>query len=128
MTRTATILLALIGVLPGNSGGDEPGSKGPREQAPIRSARGGPWSDPRTWEGGRIPGAGDRVQVRTGHAVIYDIASDRAVRSIHVAGTLRFDPDRDTRLDVGLIKIQAGDDAGENGFDCDAHGPRMEGH
>jgi hypothetical protein len=38
-----------------------------------------------------------------------------------VAGTLRFDPDRDTRLSVGLIKIQAGDDASENGFDCDAH-------
>jgi hypothetical protein len=56
--------------------------------------------------------------------VIYDIASDRAVRSIHVAGTLRFDPDRDTRLDVGLIEIQAGDDVGENGFDCDAHAPR----
>src|SRR5262249_57048405 len=26
-----------------------------------------------------------------------------------------------TRLDVGLIKVQAGDDASENGFDCDAH-------
>src|SRR5207245_55031 len=43
------------------------------------------------------------------------------IRSIHVAGTLRFPTDRDTRLDVGLIKIQPGDDAGENGFDCDAH-------
>ena len=43
------------------------------------------------------------------------------IRSIHVAGTLRFDPDRDTRLDVGLIKIQAGDDPGESGFDCESH-------
>ena len=49
------------------------------------------------------------------------MASDQPVRSIHVAGTLRFDPDRDTRLDVGLIKIQAGDDASEAGFDCEAH-------
>ena len=54
------------------------------------------------------------------------MSSDRAIRSIHVAGTLRFDPDRDTRLDVGLIKIQAGDDASENGFDCDAHMPEAD--
>jgi hypothetical protein len=45
------------------------------------------------------------------------------IRSIHVAGTLRFAPDRNTQLNVGLIKIQAGTDASENGFDCDAHIP-----
>src|SRR5206468_700776 len=50
-----------------------------------------------------------------------DLKSDRVLRSVHVAGALRFAADRDTRLDVGLIKIQPGDDAGENGFDCDAH-------
>ena len=47
--------------------------------------------------------------------------SDQVIRSIHVAGTLRFARDKDTRLDVGLIKIQPGDDASENGFDCEAH-------
>ena len=40
-----------------------------------------------------------------------------------MAGTLTFARDRDTRLDVGLIKIQPGDDASDNGFDCDAHIP-----
>jgi hypothetical protein len=58
--------------------------------------------------------------------VLYETVSDEPVRSIHVAGTLRFDPDRDTRLVVGLIKIQAGDDASENGFDCDAHAPKRD--
>jgi hypothetical protein len=62
--------------------------------------------------------------VRAGHTVTYDADSEQPIRSIHVAGTLRFDPDRDTRLVVGLIKIQAGDDASENGFDCDAHLPQ----
>jgi hypothetical protein len=61
------------------------------------------------------------VQVRSGHRVTYDLASDRPIRSIHVAGTLTFATDRDTRLDVGLIKIQPGDDAREGGFTCDAH-------
>src|SRR5262249_19418593 len=35
--------------------------------------------------------------------------------------TLRFPHDQDTQLDVGLIKIQPGDDPSENGFDCEAH-------
>jgi hypothetical protein len=92
----------------------------------IRSTRDGNWSAPATWEGGKVPAAGDRVQVRTGHTVVYDVASDQAIRMIHVAGTLTFAPDKDTRLDVGLIKIQAGDKASENGFDCDAH-PSADG-
>src|SRR5205807_1533630 len=35
----------------------------------IRSARSGPWSAPATWEGGKLPAAGARVQIRTGHTV-----------------------------------------------------------
>jgi hypothetical protein len=96
-----------------------------RAAEPLRpllcSAHSGPWSAVTTWEGGRVPAAGERVQVRAGHTVVYDVRSDRVLRSIHVAGTLTFAPDRDTRLDVGLLKIQPGDDASENGFDCDAH-------
>ena len=126
MTRTATFLIALICVLPARALSDEPRQgNSPAAAALIRSARSGAWSEPQTWEGGQIPGAGAKVQVRAGHTVTYDTASDQAVRSIHVAGTLRFDPQRDTRLDVGLIKIQAGDDASENGFDCDAHAPTI---
>jgi hypothetical protein len=87
----------------------------------VRSARSGPWSAPATWEGNKLPAAGARVQVRTGHTVIYDLKSDQVIRSVHVAGTLTLARDRDTRLDVGLIKIQPGDDASEDGFNCDAH-------
>ena len=87
----------------------------------IRSAGSGSWSAPTTWEGGAVPSAGARVQVRFGHIVRYDVTSDAVIRSIHVAGTLSFAGDRDTRLTVGLIKIQAGEDASEDGFDCDAH-------
>jgi hypothetical protein len=66
------------------------------------------------------------VQVREGHTVTYDVASDAVVRSVHVAGTLTFARDRNTALNVGLIKIQPGDDASENGFDCDAHGVKPD--
>ena len=85
----------------------------------VRSAKSGDWSAPGTWEGGKVPAAAARVQVREGHTVRYDVKADHAIRAIHVAGTLSFAPDKDTRLDVGLIKIRAGDDASEDGFDCD---------
>jgi hypothetical protein len=87
----------------------------------VRSQRSGSWSASSTWEGGAVPGAGARVQVRPGHRVVYDASSDRPIRSIHVGGTLAFATDRATRLDVGLIKIQRGEDASEDGFACDAH-------
>jgi hypothetical protein len=95
----------------------------------VRSAHSGPWSAPDTWEGGKVPAAGARVLIRTGHAVVYDRNAEEAVRSVSIAGVLAFAPDRDTRLDVGLIRIQAGEDVSEEGFDCDAHlgepdGPR----
>jgi uncharacterized protein (TIGR03067 family) len=99
--------------------------KGPPAPAPkpplVRSARSGPWSAPDTWEGAQAPAAGARVQVRAGHTVVYDVRSDAVIRSVHVAGTLAFARDRDTLLTVGLIKVQPGDDASEDGFNCDAH-------
>lgn len=87
----------------------------------LRSAKSGLWSAAATWEGGKVPAAGARVQVRPGHVVTYDVKSDAVIRSVHVGGTLHFVHDKDTRLDVGLIKVQPGEDASENGFDCDAH-------
>ena len=93
-----------------------------QEKQPLfRSAQSGVWSDAKTWEGGKVPGASARVQIRAGHAVVYDVKSDDVLRFVHVAGTLSFAPDRDTLLQAGLIKIQAGDEATEDGFDCDAH-------
>src|SRR5262245_47863941 len=82
----------------------------PRETLPtlVRTVQSGPWSAPATWAGGKVPAAGARVQIRTGHTVTYDLRSDKVIRSIHVAGKLTFARDRDTRLDVGLIKIQPG--------------------
>ena len=73
--------------------------------SPVRSATSGRWSEPSTWEHGRIPAAGDRVTIRPGHAVTFDGRVATPIRSIRIAGTLEFDPDRDTLLTVGLIEI-----------------------
>jgi hypothetical protein len=87
----------------------------------ICSAMSGPWSTPGTWEGGKVPGDGARVQIRQGHTVTYDVKSDQAIRLIHVAGTLTFAHNKNTQLNVGLIRIQAGEQANEEGFECEAH-------
>ena len=87
----------------------------------LKSAKSGPWSAPATWEGNAVPGAGARVLIRTGHTINYDVKSDAVVRGINVAGTLAFATDKDTVLNVGLIKIQAGEAYSEEGFDCEGH-------
>jgi hypothetical protein len=114
-TLLACALLALSGA---PTFADEPKPAAPPL---VRTVGSGAWSDAKTWEGGKLPAAGARVQVRAGHRVVYDRKYADVIRSIHVAGTLTFAADRDTELNVGLIKIQPGDDASENGFDCDAH-------
>src|SRR5262245_26640215 len=119
MNRSAIALILAAAAWSTARAVEKPGA-GP---APIRSARSGPWSKPATWEGGKVPGAGARVQVRADHTVVYDVQSDQAIRLLHVAGTLSFAHDRDTRLDVGLVRIQAGDECSEEGFECDAHVP-----
>jgi hypothetical protein len=109
-----TAALALLALLAG-ARADEPPL--------IRSAQSGPWSAAATWDGGEIPPSGAKVLVRAGHEVVYDVNVATPVRSLHIGGTLRFATDRDTRLDVGLVKIQAGEDVSEEGFDCAAHVP-----
>ena len=89
----------------------------------FRSSQSGPWSVGATLEGGKVPAAGAAVLVRAGHKVVYDVLAEEAVRSVHIAGTLSFATDRDTRLDAGLIRVQQDEDVSEEGFECDAHIP-----
>ncbi|HZN32661.1 MAG TPA: G8 domain-containing protein, partial [Pirellulaceae bacterium] len=91
--------------------------------AVIRSMKSGPWSAAETWEGGRVPAAGARVLIRPGHQVTYDMKSDAAIRTVQVGGTLAFARDRDTLLNVGLLRVSPGESFSEEGFDCDAHLP-----
>lgn len=95
----------------------------------ARTAHSGNWSDAETWEGKRQPQAGDFVQVRAGHVVVYDANSSVALRMVHVAGTLSFSREKSTLLVVGLLKVEPGETTTEDGFDChDAPGTAHTGH
>jgi hypothetical protein len=85
------------------------------------TAQSGPWSSPQTWKDGKVPGKDAKVLIREGHRVMYDLKSDEVIRGINIAGRLTFATDKDTLLNVGLIKIQAGEAYSEEGFDCDHH-------
>jgi hypothetical protein len=63
LTAIAAALLPLSGdPACGLHAAEKPGGGPPL----VRSFRSGPWSAPATWERGKIPTAGDRVQIRLG--------------------------------------------------------------
>lgn len=96
------------------------------EPVVIKSAKSGPWSATSSWEGGAVPGAGARVLIREGHTIAYDVKADAVIRAVNVSGELVFATDKDTLLNVGLIKIQPGNEYSEDGFDCEGHMTKPE--
>ena len=122
---TLVSLAGCLALLLGNPfavGADE--KKPLADNAPVvRSAQSGPWSAGATWEGGQVPAHGCKVQIRPNHVVNYDMEADEqtVIRSVFVAGSLVFATDKNTRLNVGLLKIEASDSVAEEGFDCDDH-------
>jgi len=87
----------------------------------IRSITDGDWSAPKTWDPPRVPGDGDRVLVARGTQVRYDVSSEAKIRLVQVVGALRFARDRDTLLNVGVLKVQNSNACSESGFACDFH-------
>jgi len=87
----------------------------------ITSVRDGDWSDTQTWNPARVPKQDDRVLIRRGTSVRYDARNKDVIRLLQIVGTLRFADDRDTELNVGLLKVQNSDTCSESGFACDFH-------
>src|SRR5262245_54646938 len=125
-SKIARVVMLAIGLLAGGTGFlplPSSAAQQPKDPAApiIRTAQSGAWSAPATWEGGKVPSGNVRVLIREGHRVVYDLQATKPLRSLTISGVLRFALDKDTRLDVGLIKVQPGEDCTEEGFACDAH-------
>lgn len=99
-------------------GADEAPKTGPLK-FDLKSVKDGSWSSPETWEPHRVPKQGDRVQIARGTRVVYDSTSPDVIRLVQVIGTLSFARDRDTLLNVGILKVQNSDACSESGFACD---------
>jgi hypothetical protein len=89
--------------------------------------RSGAWSDPKTWQPSRLPAQGDRVRISRGTRVVYDARSKDVIRLVQVVGTLSFARDRDTELNVAVLKVQNHDGCSEHGFACDFEGVTESG-
>ncbi len=88
----------------------------------VRSVASGNWSDPKTWQSGRVPGEDDRVLISRGTTVRYDVQSQARIRLLQVVGTLDFARDRNTELNVGILTIQHSEQCSEHGFACEFEG------
>lgn len=113
-------LLVAIGCCPALYADEAKNAKSPAAAVVlVQSRTSGDWSSPDTWNAGKVPAAGQQVLIREGDTVVYDVNSAAVIRSLHISGTLTFATDRTTQLNVGLIRIQPGDEVVEEGFDCD---------
>lgn len=79
----------------------------PARAASVSNLGSGNWSDKSIWPGGRLPSAGDAVEIAAGTAVTYDAASATVERLV-IKGTLSFARHRDTNLEAGSIYVAAG--------------------
>jgi hypothetical protein len=75
------------------------------EDVTAVAVRTGTWSDPGTWQGGVLPGAGANVLIPEGMSVTVDGVFSAALHTIRADGTLRFDPDHNTGLTVDTLVV-----------------------
>lgn len=73
--------------------------------ATVTAVADGAWSAAATWSTGRVPAAGDKVLIRPGTRVTYDVVSDAPIACIDVEGALLFRTSANTRLTVGTITV-----------------------
>ena len=95
-------------LLPGHSGLPN-GIPNPCVVSTVTSVQSGPWDQPSTWSGNRVPASGDRVLVSPGTLVQYVTISDEKPFCVAVGGALQFSTTTSTRLRVGtLIVLETG--------------------
>jgi len=90
--------------------------------AVLTSVKSGQWSDPTTWDAGRVPAAGDQVVIASGHTVTYNIvegsandvilgsSSTPSAIDLDIYGTLQFDTSATQPLRLrfnGYIRIRS---------------------
>lgn len=74
----------------------------PNEATHVASTSGN-WSDPSTWENGKVPGENAKVYIPEGVEVEYDATSNARIEWVRVDGALDFATDQDTNLLVETL-------------------------
>ncbi|MFT6861509.1 MAG: hypothetical protein ACJAVK_000061 [Akkermansiaceae bacterium] len=87
----------------------------------LESKRDGAWWGAATWDPERLPKAGNKVHIRSEHAVVFDAKSLNLIPFLHVEGSLVFARDRDTELNVAVFKVGGGREAHSGVADVHGH-------
>ena len=77
------------------------------KDATHTAVRNGSWFDPKTWEGGRIPGANAKVVVPKGIRLTYDDVSNTRLFGLRVDGQLDFATDADTQMIIDTFIVSS---------------------
>ncbi|QBR38587.1 hypothetical protein ETW23_22075 (plasmid) [Leisingera sp. NJS201] len=72
------------------------------------AVRDGDWSDPATWNGGKVPGKDAKVLVPEDKTVTYDSGSSAELNMVRVDGTLSWSRSQDTSMHVETIITSPG--------------------
>ena len=83
--------------------GDQASTSTPPAVADARTVRSGDWSNASTWQGGRLPQAGDHVQISASHSIILDTNTPE-LGSLLIGGELIF-ADQPVELAAGWIMV-----------------------
>jgi PKD repeat protein len=76
----------------------------------VVSVKSGNWSDPTVWSTGKLPGAGDVVDIMPGMTVTYDVNSTVHLNTIAIqaSASLKFRTDVNTMVYVGNFEVLPG--------------------
>ncbi len=77
-------------------------------KAPASAMHQSRWSDPASWPGGKVPGAGEAVTIGRDREIVLDV-SPPALRSLTIDGKLSFADDRDLELKTDWVYLPGGE-------------------
>src|SRR3569623_3575239 len=77
-------------------------------QAAVSGVHASRWSDPASWPGGKVPGAGEAVTIAKDRNIVLDV-SPPALRSLTIEGRLSFSDDKDLELKTEWIYLPGGE-------------------
>ncbi|MCA9258668.1 MAG: G8 domain-containing protein [Planctomycetales bacterium] len=107
----------LMAPIPGTMSFDAYYITNPNDATHVAATGEGAWSDPATWGGNEIPGAGARIYIPEGAVVRFDAQMSEMAQTLRIDGALFFATDQDTEMRVetivvgGVGKLHIGDEA-----------------
>jgi hypothetical protein len=67
------------------------------------------WSDPKSWPSGKVPVAGETVEIISGMNMLYDLQESPIIDMLEINGRLTFEEGKNLHLHAKYIFVRAGE-------------------